>query len=351
MMKLAGYGENGGGILTSGGSLATLTALLAMRQSKAGFDAWGDGLAAHQPLAVFVSNQVHYCNTRACAILGIGEAGIFEVKTDANYRMELTSLSNAFNAALERGCRPVAVVATTGTTATGSHDDLNAIADFCRDHDLWLHVDATHGGSALLSSRYSGQLKGIERADSLVWDAHKMMLMPSPCTVVLFRNHSHLDETFRQQAAYLMGSNDDMQWYKPALRNFECTKSTMVLGFYAALRVFGTDYFRDYIDYTYDLARSFAQELNEDSRFELVTEPESNIVCFRWSGGGHGEALQFKLRDLINQQGNFFITRTTLRGEGCLRVLIMNPQTRLTHLRQLREDLAKLGQDLTQVQK
>jgi L-2,4-diaminobutyrate decarboxylase len=314
-----------------------------MRQAKMNSDVWHHGLWEAQPGAVLVCREAHYCNRRACAILGFGERFALPVETNENFTMNLSSLKAAYDQACSLGARPLAVVANAGSTATGTYDDLDAIAGFCEEHDLWLHVDAAHGGSALLSSRYAPLLRGIDRADTIVWDAHKLMLMPGMCTAVLFRDGAHLDNTFRQQAAYLL-SSPTASWYEPAARNFETTKPAIVLPLYVALRTLGVSFFGDYIDYVYDLARAFADELESRTNFELLVRPESNIVCFRHRTMPEKvDALQLRLREAVNQQGRFFIMRTTMRGARWLRIVLMNPATRLADLRALLDDLTDLA--------
>jgi L-2,4-diaminobutyrate decarboxylase len=343
MLRKVGYGEQAAGILTSGGSLGALTSLLAMRQAKLPHDVWQDGLWNTQPGAVLVSREAHYCNRRACAILGFGERLVLPVETDANFAIDLGSLETAYHQAGSMGARALAVVANAGSTATGTYDDLEAIAGFCEEHDLWFHVDAAHGGSALLSSRYASRLRGIERADSIVWDAHKLMSMPGMCTAVLFRNHVHLDKTFRQQAAYLL-SGPTTPWYEPAGRNFETTKPAIVLPLYVGLRTLGVTYFGEYIDYIYDLARAFADELESRPDFELLVRPQCNIICFRYRAAPEKtDALQLRLREAVNLRGRFFIMRTTLRGVIWLRIVLMNPATRFGDLQALLDELADLS--------
>jgi L-2,4-diaminobutyrate decarboxylase len=343
MIRKIGYGEQAAGIITSGGSLGALTALLAMRQAKMRSDIWQNGLWEAQPRSMLVCREAHYCIRRACAILGFGERFVLPVETGADFAMSLGSLEAAYHQACSLRAPPVAVVANAGSTATGTYDNLEAIGSFCEEHDLWLHVDAAHGGSALLSSRYASLLRGIERADSIVWDAHKLMLVPSMCTAVLFRNDAHLDNTFRQQAAYLL-SGPTASWYEPAARNFETTKPAIVLSLYVALRTLGARFLGEYIEYVYDLARAFADELQSRADFELLVRPASNIVCFRFRAPREkADAFQIRLREAINLGGNFFIMRTTMRGATWLRVVLMNPATRLADLRALLDELTYLA--------
>ena len=341
MTQCVGYGAEAGGVLTSGGTLGGLTALLAMRQAKLPGDSWEAGLQGRQRHAVLVSAEAHYCNARACAVIGFGQRAVFSVPTDEAFCLDIGALAQTHLEACRQGYRPVALVANAGSTATGSHDDLKAAAHFCREHDLWFHVDAAHGGGGLLSPRYRPLLAGIENADSIVWDAHKLMVMPSLCTAVIVRDARHLDDAFRQEAAYLMDPEDAAPWFQPARRNFETTKpGTVVLPLYAGLVTLGADYFGAYVDYTYDLARAFADEIERREAFELCVRPQSNIVCFRRvTDPEKSDDLQITLRDAINRRGRFFIMRTRLRGAVWLRVVLINPATRLRDLRALLDEL------------
>jgi L-2,4-diaminobutyrate decarboxylase len=343
MARKVGYGELATGILTSGGSLGALTALLAMRQAKMNTDVWEEGLWGAQPAAVLVGRESHYCNRRACAILGFGERFVLPVEANEHFAMDLACLETAYNRARSMGARPLAVVANACSTATGTYDDLEAIGAFCQEHDLWFHVDAAHGGSAVLSARHRALLHGINKADSIVWDAHKMMLMPSLCTAVLFRDSTHLDKAFRQQASYLL-SGSTASWHEPAARNFETTKPAMVLPLYVALRTLGVGFFGEYIDYVYDLARAFADLIQSRSDVELLVPPQGNIVCFRFRAPPEtSDSLQHRLREAVNLRGDFFIMRTTVRGATWLRIVIMNPATRLSDLRGLLDQLTEFA--------
>jgi L-2,4-diaminobutyrate decarboxylase len=167
-----------------------------------------------------------------------------------------------------------------------------------------------------------------------------MMLMPSLCTAVLFRNAAHLDNAFSQRASYLL-SDDGAPWYEPAARSFETTKPALVLPLYVSLRALGAEFFAEHVEYAYDLARAFADELRTRAEFELLTPPQSNIVCFRRKASPEkSDELQLTLREAVNRRGGFFIMRTTLRGAIWLRVVLMNPATTLSDLRALLDELA-----------
>jgi len=319
------------GVLTSGGSAGNLTALLAARQARAGFDAWNGGAAAGPPLTVLVPETAHYCLARATRVMGWGSGGITPIAVDARYRLRPEALEDALATARRAGRHPIAVVASAGSTATGAFDPLEAVADFCAKHGLWFHVDGAHGASAALSPRYRHQVKGIERADSVVWDAHKMMLMPALITAVLFREGQRSFDAFAQEASYLFTGQDTRSWHDVGMRTLECTKEMMALKLYTCLKVLGTRLFADALTASFDLARRFAERLEAARDFELAVPPDCNIVCFRHTPEGvpPGEldALQVRLRESLVRSGDFYLVQTTLGGRVWLRTTLINPLT------------------------
>jgi len=318
-----GFPDGADGVLTSGGSAGNLTALLAARQAKAGFDAWGGGATAGPLLAVLASEQTHYCIARSLQIMGLGKAGAQPVPVDARFRLRVDALDAARRAAEASGRKVIAVVASAGSTATGAFDPLAEVADFCAEHDLWLHVDGAHGASAVLSEQQRPRLRGIERADSVVWDAHKMMLMPALVTAVLFRDGARSYEPFAQEASYLFsGAAPEEQWFNLAGRTLECTKSMMALKLYVALAAYGREYFADYVDGRFALAQRFADALEAAEDFELAVRPDCNIVCFRLRG-----ADQAAIRRRLLAEGRFYLVQTTLPAGVFLRVTLINPAT------------------------
>jgi L-2,4-diaminobutyrate decarboxylase len=208
-----------GGVLTHGGSLANLTALLAAR-ARAAPGAWRDGVP--QDLAILAPASAHYSVGRAAGILGLGEAAIVPLEVDELDRIRVDRLEDALERTRAAGRRPMALVAAACATSTGLYDDLRAIGTFCRAHDVWLHVDGAHGASALLSDRHRGCLDGLELADSLIWDAHKMLRTSALCAAVLVRCAEHLPGAFQQQASYLDFANPD--GVDVIDRQIECTK-------------------------------------------------------------------------------------------------------------------------------
>lgn len=330
MARVVGYPASAGGTLTSGGSLGNLTALLAMRQARAGYDAWRGG--TQKPLAVITSSDAHYSVARAVRVMGWGDAGVIAVPVDERHRMRASAIEAAL---VDNPGRVIGIVAAAGSTATGAFDPLDEIADVAQKHGLWLHVDAAHGGGAILSAKHRGKLAGIERADSLVWDAHKLMMMPALVTAVLFREGGHAYEAFAQQASYLFaGGAPADTWWDLGQRTLECTKRAMSIELWSAVRVHGEAWFGQVVDRLFELAQVFAGKLAASSDFELALPPEGNIVCFR-----HKTADNRVLRRRVVEDGRFYIVGTELDGRYHLRTTIMNPLTEPSDLDELLEHL------------
>ncbi len=338
-----GWGPEASGILTAGGTLGNLTALLAARQSRAPYDAWEQSGSEHPPLAILTNDQAHYSIARIGRILGLGAQGIIPVPVDTRFRMRPDALPAALQQARDQGRHVIAVIANVCSTATGSYDPLPPIADFCESEGLWLHADGAHGASLLLSKTHRHRLEGIERADSVLWDLHKMMMMPALTTALLFRRTEASYVTFAQKASYLFEGPQKEDWSEIGQRTFECTKRMMSLRPYISLAVHGEKVFEEYVDTTVALAATLADLVDAAPDFELAIRPEANIVCFRHRPAGIAEgdldALQSRLKLRLMKSGEFYLVQTTLPRGRFLRCTMMNPFTTSSDLEVLLEAL------------
>ena len=348
LCALAGFTSKGGGTLTSGGTEATFTGLLAARAAALP-DAWTNGVGADPPV-LLCGEHAHYAVTRAGAQLGIGMRNVLSVPS-RNFRLDPDALG-ARVAELEREGRGVmAVVATAGSTATGSFDDLDAIGSICDEHGVWLHLDGAHGASALLSATHRERLSGIERVRSLAWDPHKMMLLPSQAGTLLVRDARDLDAAFSQRAPYLFSEAHGERSWDQGPRSFMCSRRADVLKLWVALQRYGANALGELYDYFCALARFMFEEIAERSDFAALHEPECNILCFRYVGSGRLsddllDALNRELRERYNQSGEGWITATNLAGRRVLRVTLMNPRTTTDDVRDILDGLARLGATL-----
>ncbi|ACT49937.1 pyridoxal phosphate-dependent decarboxylase family protein [Methylovorus glucosotrophus] len=344
--ELIGW-QDAGGILTSGGAQANLTALLAARQHAA--DVWKHGVADVKPLRILVSEHAHYSISRAAGIMGLGTDAVVSIPTDTEGRMLVNALAVAHAEALANDTTVMAVVATAGCTPTGSIDPLLEIGRYCQDHGLWLHVDGAHGASALLSEQHRPALEGIALADSVVWDGHKLLYMPAAVSAVLFRNTASSFEAFSQDASYLFQGGEHIEeMYNVSYRTLECTKRMMGLKLWVAFSLYGARGMAQLLDSAFAKARLLAQKLDAHADFELLMQPQTNIVCFRHRPtaleGPALDAHQSRLREQLVQSGRFHLTRVTLEGRVWLRTTLMNPYTQAEDMDELLLALNQLGQ-------
>lgn len=335
--KKIGYDTTSRGFLTSGGTLANLTALLSARKAKVNNDIWNEG--SSQQLGIMVSEEAHYCVDRAAKIMGLGEQGIIKIPATAEFNMDTSLLENELQKAKTKGIEVFAIVGSAPSTATGVYDDLSTIGSFAKKHKLWFHVDGAHGGAAIFSKKHQHTVAGIFGADSVVIDGHKMMMLPTITTALLFKNGNHSYATFSQKADYLLEHSEEEDWYNKAKRTFECTKNMMSIHWFTMIKHYGEGVFEAYVDQLYDLGNTFGAILKKEAQFELAIEPNSNIVCFRYVDSQLDlstlNSINEKIRALLLEDGTYYIVQTKLRGIHYLRCTIMNPFTTKEHFKDL----------------
>lgn len=344
LCEMVGWDAPAGGTFTSGGTEAIFTALLAARAA-AMPDAWEEGVGADPPVVV-CGEHAHYAVTRAVAQLGLGVRRAIAIPS-RDHRMDVDALDATLQRLAAADTRVMAVVATAGSTATGSFDDLDTIGQLCEQRGIWFHVDGAHGASALLSSEHRQRMRGVERARSLTWDAHKMMLAPLSAGMLLVRDERDLERAFAQAAPYLFNTSArgaDRGWDQ-GKRSFMCSRRTDALKVWVALQRYGADGMAAIYEHLCATARALHEEIEARDDFEALHEPESNILCFRWVGGhSHGDEeldrLNRELRERYNRSGAGWITATVLDGQQVLRVTVMNPRSSREHVRRLLDGLA-----------
>jgi L-2,4-diaminobutyrate decarboxylase len=321
-------GSTGGGVLTHGGSLANLTALLAARGCMAP-DVWEKGAPAD--LALLAPSGSHYSVARAAGILGMGHAAMYRLEVDRQGRIVPDRIPGMLARVQSDGRRPMALVANACSTALGLFDPLHEIAAACRERGVWLHVDGAHGASALLSARHRELLRGVEQADSLVWDAHKLMRTPTLCAAVLVRDARNLDGAFEQEASYLFHAKE-----QPGVdfihRTVECTKAGLGLRFFAVLASLGEQGLGAYVERQFALAREAHAYISELPDFSCPAEPQANILCFRMAGG---DETQIAVRDAMIADGSFHLSTAEVDGSRYLRAAFMNPETSMSDVRRM----------------
>jgi L-2,4-diaminobutyrate decarboxylase len=337
LARKIGWAVNYNGLLTSGGTLANLTALLAARAKHTAV--WEEGTT--EKLAVMVSEEAHYCIDRAARIMGMGNNGIIKIPVNEKFQMQTNLLEAAYENATIRGLRVIAIVGSCCSTSTGSYDDLVAIGAFANKHNIWFHADGAHGAAVIFSQKYKHLVNGIALANSVVIDWHKMLMVPALATSLLFKDENDAYQTFHQRAQYLWSNQASKDWFNSGKRTFECTKYMMPIKIYALLKTYGEEIFTDYVNYLYDLGRQFATMITAHKNFELAVSPESNIVCFRYlpNNTANINDLNNSIRKQLLEDGKFYMVQTTIKEQVYLRVSLMNPLTTSSDLQALLEEI------------
>lgn len=326
LARRAGYPEGSEGTAVSGGSAANLTALLAARAR------WrGEGANDGKRPVIVCSADSHYSVVRAASIMGIAAGDVVKVPTDASHRMDLAALESILATVQSSGDRSIlAIVATAGSTATGAFDRLAAVAEIRDRYQTWLHVDAAHGASVLLSSSLRHLVEGIDRADSLAWDPHKMLWMPLSLGIVLVRQGEWLRRAFAADAPYLFHAERAGQ--DIGAMTIQCSKRADAVKLWLSLKSSGVEAFEAALDRVASVTRHLHALVSASHDFEAMHAPEFNIFCFRWVGDGKAtdeelDAANGAMRERLVRNGEAWITSTLLKGRRVLRVTIINPRT------------------------
>jgi L-2,4-diaminobutyrate decarboxylase len=345
LTELVGYQNDAGGVFTSGGTEATFTALLAARAAVCP-KAWDEGIEPGA-LVVLAGEHAHYSVGRAIAQLGLGTRHLVSIPS-SDHRMPGDALRNRLDAVESEGRTVMAVVATAGSTPTGSFDDLEAIGQLCESRGIWLHVDGAHGASALFSAGHSQRLRGLARARSISWDPHKMLLLPLSAGTLLVREEQDLEQAFAQRAPYLFHGDAAMRRPDQGLRSFLCSRRADALKLWVALQRYGADGLGALYDHLCATAEGLYQAILRRDDFEAFHRPECNILCFRYVGRPRRpeaelDQINADLRERFNRSGRGWITTTLLGGSRVLRVTVMNPRTGRSEMEELLDDLAMVG--------
>lgn len=350
LCEVIGWDKRASGIATSGGTLANMTAILAAR-NKAFPNYWKEGPPKDQRPALIASKEAHYSIARAAGVLGLGMNSIVTANIDARRRMTGRAVEESLAQAKDQGLKVFCVVASAPSTPIGAIDHLEDIAEVCQKAGVWLHVDAVHGAPFLFSKTLRDRLSGINEADSVTWDAHKMMHVASLCTFVLYRSRSDSFLAFENKASYLFQEGSEEEALRDlGKRTFECTKRAMSTPLWALWSVYGSRFFTELSESLMKLSDDCHALLQKDPEFDAPYVPDSNILVFRHIPKAGKESsteelnlLQRTIRSRILAAREFYITQTTLDGRDYLRVTLINPMTKPQHFEALLKHIKQLA--------
>ena len=335
LCSLFGYDADAGdGVFTSGGTGSNFLGLLLAREwfakERFGTDVQRSGLPPRaKAMRILCSEEAHFTAEQAAAHLGLGENAVTTVETDDERRMSPDALDRTIERLHERELLPFALVGTAGTTDFGSIDPLSALAERAEEHGLWFHVDAAYGGALAVSERHRDLLSGIERADSISVDFHKLFYQPISCGAFLLRDGSRYEHIARN-ASYLNPEGDSAP--NLVAKSAQTTRRFDALKPFVTFRALGREGLATLIDGTLDLADDVATLLADDDSFELLAEPTLNAVVFRYRPttdlsdervGWLNEAI----RESLLREGTAVVARTEVDGVPALKFTLLNPRT------------------------
>jgi aromatic-L-amino-acid/L-tryptophan decarboxylase len=352
---MLGFPDTSMGLLVSGGSMATMTALAVARHVKSSVDVRVNGLQnAPRPFAFYMSSEAHGCARKAIELLGFGSATIRTIPISADYRIKVDALDAAIENDHARNVQPIAVVATAGTTNTGAIDDLEAIAEVCRRHGVWMHVDAAYGGPAILSGEYSERLAPLARADSIALDPHKWLFVPVEAGLVLVRDAEAMRSAFSLVPPYLRtdGSSTGVggpPWFSEY--GFQQTRGFRALKVWMTMQQFGLNGFKAVIEENLALARYLADRLRSAPDFGVMAPPDLSVVCFRFLDPSSPDeesqaSLNRRLLERLQLGGEAFLTSTELGGRFVLRACIVNHRSTRDDIDRMLGAVRGIGRDL-----
>jgi glutamate/tyrosine decarboxylase-like PLP-dependent enzyme len=323
LADVIGYPKSSAGTLTSGGSLANLTAIVTAREAR---DPDGGG-------AVYMTRFVHHCVDKALHIAGRSRAPKRSIAIDNQGRMSPAALDEAIERDISDGVRPWLVVASAGTIDNGLIDPLDEIADVCARHGVWFHVDGAYGGLFALCEEGKEKLRGIERADSVALDPHKTLFLPYGTGAVLVRDGQQLQSAFTASAAYIAPLGESEVGPSPADLSPELTRHFRALRLWLPLQMAGVAAFRAAQKEKLALARYFHARLSELPGFDAGPPPDLTVVAFRYvpeSGDADGASEQL-LQHLL-QEGRVMLSGTRIDGSFHIRCAILSFRTHVEHV-------------------
>jgi glutamate/tyrosine decarboxylase-like PLP-dependent enzyme len=334
LARTIGFPDTATGTLTSGGSMANLTAIVAAREAR---DEQGGG-------AVYLSSTAHHCIDKALRIAGRRQAPRRPIATDERHRMRADGLAEALKRDVAEGIRPWLVVASAGTVDTGAVDPLAEIAELCERHGAWFHVDGAYGGLFMLCEEGRSALAGIERADTVALDPHKTLFLPYGTGAVVARDGKALLDAFSASADYIRPFAETEVGPSPGDLSPELTRHFRALRLWLPLQLAGVRAFRAAQSEKIALARYFHEQLSEIAGWEVGPPPDLSIVAFRYRpASGEADAFNRSLLQRLQEEGRIFLSGTRIDGADWLRCAILSFRTHLEHVDEAIEVLGRLA--------
>ncbi|WP_157843093.1 pyridoxal phosphate-dependent decarboxylase family protein [Bacillus sp. FJAT-44742] len=351
-----GLSKGADGVFTSGGTQSNYMGLLLARDQYCkeylNWNVKEKGLPAEaKKFRIFCSEQAHFTIQKSAALLGLGENAVVPIETNKEHKMIPEILQKRMTEAREHRLIPIAIVGTAGTTDYGSIDPIKIISGIAKKEDVWLHVDAAYGGALILSDKNQSNLKGIEEANSITVDFHKLFYQPVSCGAFLVKDHKTLLGN-RQQADYLSPKEDKEAGYLHLVdKSVQTSRRFDALKIWMTLRHTGVKNLGAMIEKTMGTVQNLSEALKRNERFEVKHEPELNSLVFRYLPRNkvsfeQENVINRKIKELLFERGVAVLAKTRVESTQCLKITLLNPLVTPAVIQHVIEEILKVGKEL-----
>ena len=335
------------GVFTAGGSMSNMNALFLARQHHIE-QVKQKGLFNEKPFSIFISEQAHYSFTKGVNFLGFGLDSLIKIKSNTDATINIDALKNAILNSKKEGRTPLMLIGIAGTTISGSYDDLERLAFIAKENNMWYHVDGAYGGSLLLSDREKDRLRGVENADSVGWNFHKIMGMSLSTSSFLTKEKGLLNKAFNVEAGYLF--HKDTYDFDLGQKSLRGGRRPDAFKLWLSWKYNGDTGFSNHVEKLRDASLSMANLIKQNPNLELFNTPESTIVCFRYFAKNKSknelDSLNKQIRDQIFKEGKIIFNYATLNDRVFLRCVLLDPDITQEHLHIIIDTVISVGEKL-----
>ena len=327
MCRIVGY-TDGEGIFLTGGSNANLIAMLSARNHQFP-DIRHNGMSGTGRLTAYISDQSHYSLDTAANLLGVGTDNVVKIKSDRGGRLIPQELEKAIKTSISNGDKPFFILGTAATTLLGAFDPFDEMADIARTYGVWFHIDGAFGGSLILASSHKHLFDGLARADSFAWNPHKLMNVPLICSTLLLKQRGTLQRNLTDLETDYLFHESESRSYDIGKLSVQCGRRVDSLKLWLAWKFYGDNGYRKRMDNLLKIADYFARRVREDDRLELMAEPQSITICFRYlpPDGSDINAFNLQLRDELRMSGKTMVNYGYIGNDVAIRFIAANAET------------------------
>jgi len=333
--QMVGYPASSGGTLTSGGSIANLTAVICARTLIMGDD--------FSKATVYASGYVHHSNWKAFLTAGISSEQIRKIPIDENFRMDTRVLEQTLQQDKKLGFTPTMIIATAGSTNTGTIDDLGAIAELSNRFNCWFHIDAAYGGLFAMTKKGSEKLVNLNQADSITLDPHKSLFQPYGTGAIIAKDKENLKKVFQHTADYMPENQSPIDVWDFSDMSLELTRPFRGLGIWLAFKMLGAGVFREALEEKLQLADYFCDQISKCDDWKIVAEPELSLTVFRYQNNAKTKQqlnhINQRIIEHVNNKLRTNLSGTVVDGFFVLRCCILSHRTHRIHIDWLLDDL------------